>query len=225
MRVLVVEDKRSMADLLRRALEAEGYTVSVAYDGDEALSLALSRSYQVILLDLMLPRKDGFEVIQRLREARRATAIIILSARDAMADIVRGLDLGADDYLTKPFVLDVLLARVRAAARRAPVTEQQYMRFGDLTLRQQTFELQRGSRVVSLTRTEYALLDTLMRRAGSVVPKSILIEEGWGDDADVSGATLYVFIRSLRSKITQPGESDLLHTARGIGYSLREEVC
>jgi two-component system response regulator MprA len=225
MRVLVVEDKRSMADLLRRALEAEGYAVSVAYDGDEALSLALSRSYHVILLDLMLPRKDGFEVIQRLREARRTTAIIILSARDAMADIIRGLDLGADDYLTKPFVLDVLLARVRAAARRAPATELKDLQFGGLTLKQQTFELQRGDRVVSLTRTEYALLDTLMRRAGTVVPKSVLIEEGWGSNSEVNGATLYVFIRSLRSKITQPGESDLLHTARGIGYSLREEAC
>lgn len=214
-----------MADLLRRALEAEGYAVSVAYDGDEALSLALSRSYNVILLDLMLPRKDGFEVIRRLREARRTTAVIILSARDAMVDIVRGLDLGADDYLTKPFVLDVLLARVRAAKRRAPAAETKDLHFGGLTLRQQTFELQRGDRVVPLTRTEYALLDTLMRRAGTVVPKSVLIEEGWGSDSDVSGATLYVFIRSLRSKITQPGESDLLHTARGIGYSLREETC
>jgi two-component system response regulator MprA len=142
-----------------------------------------------------------------------------------MVDIVRGLDLGADDYLTKPFVLDVLLARVRAAARRAPAAEPKDLHFGGLTLRQQTFELQRGDRVVSLTRTEYALLDTLMRRAGTVVPKSVLIEEGWGGDSDVSGATLYVFIRSLRSKITQPGESDLLHTARGIGYSLREEAC
>jgi two-component system response regulator MprA len=222
---LVVEDKRSMADLLRRALEAEGYAVSVAYDGDEALDLALSRSYHVILLDLMLPRKNGFEVIQRLREARRTPAIIILSARDAMADIIRGLDLGADDYLTKPFVLDVLLARVRAAARRAPSVEQKDLQFGGLVLRQQTFALQRGDRVVSLTRTEYALLNTLMRRAGTIVPRSVLIEEGWGGEAEVSGATLYVFIRSLRSKITQPGESDLLHTARGIGYSLREEAC
>lgn len=225
MRLLVVEDKRSMAELLRRALEGEGYTVSIAYDGEEALALALSRNFHVILLDVMMPRKDGFEVIRRLREARRATPTIILSARDAMEDIVRGLDLGADDYLTKPFELDVLLARVRAAARRAPATDGETLRYGNLVLNPQTFELQRGARTAPLTRTEYALLETLLRRAGNIVPKEVLIEQGWGRDSDVNGATLYVFIRSLRAKISQPGEPNLLHTARGIGYSIRDASC
>lgn len=225
MRILVVEDKRSMADLLRRALEAEGYAVSVAYDGDEALNLALARSFTVILLDVMLPRRDGFEVIRRLREARRLTPTIILSARDAMADIVHGLDLGADDYLTKPFDLEVLLARVRAAARRAPEDEAQVLRYHDLLLNPLTFEVQRGTRTATLTRTEYALLETLIRRAGTIVPKEVLIEQGWGSDSDVNGATLYVFIRSLRAKITHPGEKVLLQTVRGVGYSLRSESC
>ncbi len=225
MRVLVVEDKRSMADLLRRALEGEGYSVSVAYDGEEALGLALARSFHVILLDVMMPRKDGFEVIRCLREARRLTPTIILSARDAMEDIVRGLDLGADDYLTKPFELNVLLARVRAAARRAPAVDSEILQYRDLVLNPQTFEVQRGSRTASLTRTEYALLETLLRRAGNIVPKEVLIEQGWGHDSDVNGATLYVFIRSLRAKISLPGEPNLLHTARGIGYSIRDGSC
>ncbi len=134
MRVLVVEDKRSMADLLRRALEAEGYGVDVAYDGEVALRLALAHNYQVIVLDVMLPRKDGLQVVAELRKQRRRTPVLILSARDAMSDIVHGLDLGADDYLTKPFELDVLLARVRAAGRRSPVPEAQVLRFQDLSL-------------------------------------------------------------------------------------------
>ena len=221
MRILVVEDKRSMADLLRRALELEGYSVYLAYDGEEALKLNKSTEIDLIILDVMLPRMDGFEVVRRLREAKSRTPTIILSARDAMTDIVRGLDCGADDYLTKPFELDVLLARVRAAARRGPVAQPADLQFEDLTLNPRTYEVKRGSRIESLTRTEYALLETLVRRARMVVPREVLIEEGWGIAAEVSGASLYVLIRSLRAKITHPGESELLHTVRGVGYSLR----
>ena len=221
MRILVVEDKRSMADLLRRALELEGYSVLLAYDGEEALKLNKSTEIDLIILDVMLPRMDGFEVVRRLREAKSRTPTIILSARDAMADIVHGLDCGADDYLTKPFELDVLLARVRAAARRGPVAQPADLQFEDLTLNPRTYEVKRGSRIESLTRTEYALLETLVRRARMVVPREVLIEEGWGMDAEVSGASLYVLIRSLRAKITHPGEPELLHTVRGVGYSLR----
>jgi len=221
MRILVVEDKRSMADLLRRALELEGYSVLLAYDGEEALKLNKSTEIDLIILDVMLPRMDGFEVVRRLREAKSRTPTIILSARDAMTDIVRGLDCGADDYLTKPFELDVLLARVRAAARRGPVAQPADLQFEDLTLNPRTYEVKRGSRIESLTRTEYALLETLVRRARMVVPREVLIEEGWGIAAEVSGASLYVLIRSLRAKITHPGEPELLHTVRGVGYSLR----
>jgi DNA-binding response OmpR family regulator len=225
MQVLVVEDKRSLAGHLGRALQGEGYSVTLAYDGEEALRLGKTDTYDVMLLDVMLPRIDGLTVIRKLREDRLRTQAIIVSARDTMRDIVFGLDAGADDYLTKPFALDVLLAKVRAAARRVPMRPPQMLQFQDLILWHHQYELQRGSRVASLTRTECALLSVLMRRARAVVPHAALIEEGWSGEVDVSFDSLYVFIRALRSKITHPGEVELLHTVRGVGYSLRSEPC
>jgi two-component system response regulator MprA len=225
MHILVVEDKRSLAGHLGRALEGEGYSVTMAHDGEEALRLGKTGAYDVMLLDVMLPRVDGLTVIKKLREDRLLTQAIIVSARDTMNDIVHGLDAGADDYLTKPFALDVLLAKVRAAVRRVPMSPPQVFEFQDLILRPHQYELQRGERVASLTRTECALLSVLMRRARSVVPHAVLIEEGWSGEADVSFDSLYVFIRALRSKITRPGEVELLHTIRGVGYSLRSESC
>ena len=223
MRVLIAEDKRSLAGHLGQALEREGYEVKLAYDGEEALRLGRTAVYDVILLDVMLPRIDGFTVISRLREARIGTQTIIVSARDSMRDIVYGLDAGADDYLTKPFALDVLLAKVRAAGRRVPAPASEEMQFEDLILRPQHYELLRGQRTAQLTRTECALLAVLMRRARTVVPHSVLIDEGWSGETTVSYDSLYVFIRALRSKITRPGEPELLHTIRGVGYSLRRE--
>ncbi len=208
---------------MRRALETEGHSVLLAYDGDRALKLGLTADLDVILLDVMLPRMDGLSVLKRLREARLHTPVIIVSARDAGPDIVLGLDSGADDYLTKPFELNILLARVRAVARRAPTPQPAGLAFGDLRLNPGTYQMHRGGRTVSLTRTEYALLETLIRRAGMVVPRQVLIEEGWGIESDVTDANLYFFVRSLRSKITQPGEPELLHTVRGVGYSIRSE--
>jgi DNA-binding response OmpR family regulator len=225
MHVLVVEDKRSLAVHLGRALESEGHRVTLAHDGEEALRLGKSDGYDVMLLDVMLPRMDGFTVIRKLREVHMHTQAIIVSARDSMQDIVHGLDAGADDYLTKPFALDVLLAKVRAAARRAPVQPPQSFAFEDLVLRPHQFELQRGERVETLTRTECALLAVLMRRAPRVVPHGALIEEGWSSDADVSFDSLYVFIRALRCKITRSGEIELLQTIRGLGYALRSDRC
>ena len=208
---------------MRRALESDGHSVLLACDGDRALSLGRSMDIDVILLDLMLPRLDGFSILKKLREAKQRTAVIIVSARDTLADVVRGLDSGADDYLTKPFELDMLLARVRAVGRRAPASQPVDLTFEDLRLKPGSYELQRGGRTVALTRTEYALLEILMRRAGAIVPREVLMEEGWGRESDPSGANLYVFIRALRSKITQPGERELLHTVRGVGYSVRSE--
>ncbi len=225
MRVLVAEDKPNTADLLRRALETEGHSVSLAFDGDRALKLGLAADIDVILLDVMLPRLDGLSVLRKLREARLNTPVIIVSARDAGSDVVHGLDAGADDYLTKPFELNILLARLRAVARRAPATQSADLAFLDLRLNPDTYQMHRGDRTVSLTRTEYTLLETLIRRAGMVVPREVLIEEGWGMESDVSDANLYFFVRSLRSKITQPGEPELLHTVRGVGYSIRRESC
>ncbi len=223
MRVLIVEDKRSMAEHLGRALEGEGYSVAFADDGAEALRLGKTNNFDVMLLDVMLPRMDGFTVVRKMREERLHTQVIMVSARDSMRDIVSGLDAGADDYLTKPFALDVLLAKIRAVTRRVSVPLSPGMQFEDLVLRPNKYELQRGERVETLTRTECALLESLMRRAHTVVPHGVLIEEGWGAECDVSFDSLYVFIRALRSKITRPGEPELLCTIRGVGYSLRSE--
>ncbi len=198
----------------------------MAYDGERALKLALTAEFDVILLDVMLPGMDGLTVLKKLRDARLNTPVIVVSARDAGPDIVQGLDTGADDYLTKPFELNILLARVRAVSRRAPGSQQADLVFRDLKLKPATYQMQRGERTSALTRTEYVLLETLIRRAGTVVPREVLIEEGWGLGADVSDANLYFFVRALRSKITGPGEEELLHTVRGVGYSIRsQEVC
>ena len=186
--------------------------------------MGMMGGFDVLLLDVMLPQLDGFDVVKSLRAARQMTPVIMVSARDAMADIVRGLDAGADDYLTKPFPLDILLARVRALARRARDMPDD-LEFGDLRLDRRSHELSRGNRRETLTRTEFALLEILMRRKGSIVPRAVLTEAGWGSEADsVSDSTVYVFMRALRAKISHPGESQLLHTARGVGYTLKVQV-
>ena len=218
MRVLVAEDKPRMANYLSRALHREGHSVLVVSDGPEALEAGRSAECDVILLDVMLPRMDGFTVIRTLRAEKRFTPTIIVSARDAMNDIVRGLDSGADDYLTKPFSLDVLLARIRAVARRGNSDAPVDLHYEDLTLDPGTHELRRGSRSITLTRTEFALIELLLRRSGKIVPREVLIEAGWGLGSDVNEGTLYVFISALRNKI---GEPQLLHTVRGVGYTIR----
>jgi len=210
-----------MARLLQRTLQNEGYSVALAFDGEEALNIGISGGLDVIVLDVMLPGRDGFDVIRNLRAAKSMVPTIMVTARDAMSDIVLGLDSGADDYLTKPFALDVLLARIRALSRRGPATYPADLQFQDLVLKSRTHELQRGDRVLPLTRTEFGILEVMIRRAGCVVPRDVLVEAGWGGGAEVSDNTLYVFIRSLRNKIG--GEPQLLHTVRGVGYSLRAE--
>lgn len=224
MRVLVAEDKPRMAHFLQRALQTEGYSVELAFDGEQALSIGLSGGADVMVLDVMLPRRDGFEVIRNLRAAKQMLPTLMLSARDTRPDIVRGLDMGADDYLTKPFALDEMLARVRALTRRAPAPYTTDFRFEDMELNTRTHELHRNGRTVTLTKTEYALLETLMRRAACIVPRESLVQAGWGVGAEVSDGTLYVFMRSLRAKIAPPGERQFLHTVRGIGYTLRTEA-
>jgi DNA-binding response OmpR family regulator len=223
MRVLIAEDRPRMAGLLQRALQREGYFVSVACDGEQALTMGMLGGLDLLVLDVMLPGRDGFDVIKHLRAAKQMVPTIMVTARDSMSDMVRGLDLGADDYLTKPFALDVLLARVRALARRGPAVYPDDLQFEDVILNRRTRELQRGNRRAALTRIEFALLEVLMRRAGSIAPREVLAEAGWGG-GDVSDSTLYVFIGALRSKLTGPGEAQLLHTVRGIGYTLRSEA-
>ena len=223
MRILVVEDEPRMAELLRQGLSEEGHSVIVALDGSEGLSMAEGASFDLLLLDAMLPGEDGFSIVRRLRARRDATPILMLTARDSTRDIGGGLNLGADDYLTKPFSFDELFARVRAAGRRGPLPQPVRLRVGDLELNQGTREVHRGGRTVTLTRTEYALLELLMRNAGRVLPRDTLIENIWGGGHDIESNTLDAFMRLLRSKVEATGEAKLIHTVRGVGFSLRKE--
>ena len=221
MRLLVVEDEKRMAELLKKALQEEGYAVTTAADGKTALEMAQASQFELILLDIMLPGMDGFQVAQRLRRAGNRVPILMLTARDATPDIVQGLDLGADDYLTKPFSFEVLLARIRALLRRGPASQSVKLRVGDLELDPATHEVTKGGHEVSLTRTEFNLLEYLMRRDGQVIPRDTLIEAVWGYDRSIESNTLDAFIRLLRSKVEVDGGPRLIHTVRGIGYVAR----
>ena len=223
MRLLVVEDEKRMADLLRKGLQEEGYAVAVASDGPMALEVARTGTFELILLDIMLPGMDGFEVARCLRREGNRVPILMLTARDATPDIVQGLDLGADDYLTKPFSFEVLLARIRALLRRGPASQSVRLRVGDLELDPGTHEVSRGGQPVHLTRTEFSLLEYLMRRQGNVIPRDVLIEAVWGYDRSIESNTLDAFIRLLRSKVDADSGRRLIHTVRGVGYVAREE--
>src|SRR6516162_6597805 len=176
MRILVVEDEPRLAELLRQGLTEEGHAIVVAHDGREGLSLAETAAFDLLLLDVMLPGADGFTIVRRLRAQQIKTPILMLTARDAIRDVVEGLNLGADDYLTKPFSFQELFARVRAAGRRGPVAQAVWLQVGDLRLNQGTREVRRGTRSISLTRTEYAILEVLIRQAGRVLSRDTLIE-------------------------------------------------
>jgi DNA-binding response OmpR family regulator len=223
MQVLVVEDERRMAELLRQGLEEEGHSVVLAGNGRDGLAMAESHAFDVIVLDVMLPGIDGFSVARRLRSARNQTPILMLTARDTNQDVIAGLNLGADDYLVKPFAFDVLLARLRAVSRRGAIPQPVPLKVKDLTLDPASREVTRHGRRIALTRTEYSLLELLIRRAGRVVPRENLIEAVWGFDSDVRGNTLDAFIRLLRDKVDVSGEAKLIHTVRGVGYCLRAE--
>ena len=210
-----------MAELLRRGLSEEGHAVTVAHDGRAGLSLAGTEGFDLLVLDVMLPGVDGFTILRRVRARQIQTPILMLTARDATRDVVEGLNLGADDYLTKPFSFEELFARVRSAGRRGPVSQPVCMRVAGLSLNQGTREVRRGKRILTLTRTEYAILELLMRNAGRVVPRDALIESVWGQD-DIESNTVDAFIRLVRAKLEAPGEPKLLHTIRGVGFSLRE---
>jgi DNA-binding response OmpR family regulator len=224
MRILVVEDERRMADLLSSGLSEEGHTVTIAREGREGLSIAEAYPFDLIILDVMLPGIDGFSIARRLREQHNQTPILMLTARDATQDIIKGLDYGADDYLTKPFSFDVLLARVRAVARRGPIPQPVLLQFADLAMNPSSREVRRGQRLIALTRTEFAILELLLRNAGRVVSRDHLIESVWGADAEIESNTLDAFVRLLRAKVEAPGEPKLIHTVRGVGYSLRTEA-
>jgi two-component system response regulator MprA len=223
MRVLVVEDEPRMAGLLKRGLEEEGYAVMLAPDGQEAVEMALSTELDAIILDVMLPKLSGFEVARRLRQTRSSVPILMLTARDATKDVVTGLDLGADDYLTKPFSFEILLARLRALTRRAQPARSARIQVADLVLDPSAHEVWRGSERVPLTRTEFNLLEFLMRRAGRVIPRQTLIDAVWGLESEIENNTLDAFIRLLRAKLEGRERRRLIHTVRGVGYCLRDE--
>jgi DNA-binding response OmpR family regulator len=221
MRILIVEDEKDMAQLLKTGLEEENHVVNIAFDGISGLELAQTFNFDVIILDVMLPRLDGFEVARRLRAKGNHTPILILTARDTVPDLVKGLDLGADDYLTKPFSFAVLLARLRAASRRHYGQPTSVLRVGDLELNPATIQVSRAKHEINLTATEFRLLEFLMRRPGTVVSRNAIVEAVWGFDDEVNDNTVDVFIRLLRRKIDDAYEEKLIRTVRGVGYSLR----
>jgi two-component system, OmpR family, response regulator MprA len=222
MRILVVEDDAKMAELLRRGLVGQGHSVDVAADGIKGLEKSQAMPFDAIVLDVMLPGIDGLNVAKRLRAGGNRVPILMLTARDSVPDIVRGLDVGADDYLTKPFSFDVLAARLRVMARHKSGESRPVLQVADLTLNTETHEVHRGKRPILVTRTEFLLLEHLMRRAGRVVSRDNLKGAGWGIIRDVESNTLEVFISQLRSKTEAGGASRLIQTVRGFGYTLRE---
>ena len=223
MKILIVEDERGIVELLRKGLQEEGHTVLAAFDASDSIGLAQTCDFDVILLDVMMPQMNGFEVTRALRELNVTAPIVMLTARDAVPDIVRGLNSGADDYITKPFSFDELLARLRAVRRRVELGGRPFVEVGDLTLDPLTREVMRAGERVVLTRKEYELLERLLHQAGKVVPRESLIEEVWGGDKEVEHNTLEAFVHLLRGKIERRGLPRLIHTIRGVGYTLRPE--
>jgi len=222
MRVLVVEDDETMSALLERALREEGEAVVVERNGLAAVEIAQASTFDAIVLDVMLPGLDGFGVVQRLRRRECQTPVLMLTARDTNRDVIHGLNVGADDYLTKPFDLDVFIARLRAVARRGAAPLTLVITAADLILNTATREVTRGKRMLELTRTEYSMLELLIRNAGRIVPREQLIETVWGFGAEVENSTVDTFVHLLRRKVDPPEEPKLIQTIRGVGYALRE---
>jgi two-component system response regulator MprA len=223
--VLVVDDDRAVRDSLKRSLEFNGYQVSMASDGAEALAGIGSARPDVVVMDVMMPRLDGIEATRALRAAGHDVPILVLTARDAIGDRVDGLDAGADDYLTKPFALQELLARLRALLRRVVPLEadvDETLGFADLTMDLASREVRRGERRIELTRTEFALLEMFLRRPRRVLERSFILEEVWGYDFPTTANSLEVYVGYLRRKTEAEGEQRLIHTVRGVGYVLRE---
>jgi two-component system response regulator MprA len=226
-RILVVDDDHAVRESLRRSLEFNGYEVTLAQDGAEALASIGQRAPDALVIDVMMPRLDGLETTRALRVAGNDLPILVLTARDSVGDRVEGLDAGADDYLTKPFALEELLARLRALLRRVHVagedaTDDETLAFADLTLNPATREVRRGGRPIELTRTEFSLLEMFLRRPRRVLDRSFILEEVWGYDFPTTANSLEVYVGYLRRKTEAGGEPRLLHTVRGVGYVLKE---
>jgi two-component system, OmpR family, response regulator len=223
MRLLIVEDSAKMASLLRRGLTEEGYAVDVVSNGTDGVWLATEESFDAILLDVVLPDIDGFEVCRRLRRAGRWAPLLMLTARDDVADRVRGLDAGADDYLTKPFAFEELFARVRSLVRRGPHEQSPVLEVGDLVLDPAEHAVWRGDRPVNLTPKEFALLQYFMQHPGKALTRARLLEHVWDFAFDGDPNIVDVYVRYLREKIDRPFGRTSLETLRGVGYRLRNE--
>ncbi len=224
MRVLVVEDTKTIASALKEGLEQEGFAVDVENDGDAGLQAALYEPYDVIILDVMLPGKDGVAVCHELRAAGTTTPVLMLTAKTREGDVVSGLDAGADDYLAKPFSFDVLLARLRALLRRPQVAMGTVLTVGDLRLDTNKRTVERAGKPLDLSRKEYAILEYLLRNATRACSKEEIMQHVWDFDADILPNTLEVFITYLRAKVDKPFKTHYIHTVRGFGYQIREEV-
>ncbi len=224
MRILVVEDSVSIARSIKEGLEQEGYAVDVEQDGDDGLRAGLHEPYDIIVLDIMLPTKDGLAICRELRQNDITTPILMLTAKTQNGDVVTGLDAGADDYLGKPFSFDVLLARLRALLRRPQGAVGDVLKVGELQLDTTSRSVERAGATINLSRKEYAILEYLMRSAGKACSKDEIMQHVWDFDADILPNTLEVFITYLRAKVDKPFDSPLIHTVRGFGYKVGELV-
>ena len=225
MRILVIEDERRIARAIKEGLEQESYAVDVAYDGEEGYNIARADEYDLIILDVMLPSLDGYEVCKKLRAENNHTIILMLTAKDQDQDIVHGLDNGADDYLAKPFSFAVLLARIRALLRRPHDTLGELLSVGDVTLDPAAKKVARNGTSIQLSAKEFAILEYMMRNPGKILSKNNIMTHVWDFDADILPNTVEVFITYLRAKIDKPFDAPpLIHTVRGFGYTLRDEA-
>jgi len=222
MRVLVVEDEKKTASFIRKALQAEGFAVDVCHNGDDALAAARTTPFDAVVLDIMLPGRDGLSVVRQLRERKNSTPVLLLSARSEVNERVEGLNAGADDYLPKPFELVELVARVRALTRRGGENKSPVLRVAGLTLDTITREAGRGNAKIELTAREYRLLEFLMRSAGRICGRMAILEKVWDYDFDPGTNLVDVYIKRLREKIDADFEPKLVHTVRGVGYVMKE---
>jgi DNA-binding response OmpR family regulator len=222
MRILVIEDERRLCSIIKRGLIEEGYAVDTSYDGEEGEYLAETTPYDLIILDIMLPKKDGIEVCQNLRLKRVNTPILMLTAKDTIEDRVRGLDAGSDDYLIKPFAFNELLARIRALLRREGSSKSSELHIGNLIMDTLSREVWRGQRKIELTSKEYIILEYFMRHPNMVITRTMLEEHAWDYEFDSISNLIDVYIRRLRRKIDENGQTSLIQTVRGAGYRLKE---
>lgn len=223
MRILLVEDDRKVASFIRKGLMEEGYAVDVAPDGETGLAMGLDRPHDVIVLDVMLPGKSGVQVVRDLRQAKVATPVLLLTARDAVEDKVQGLDAGGDDYLTKPFAFAELLARVRALLRRGATAQVPLIQVADLTLDPARRTVKRGGEPIPLTNREFALLEYFMRNPGRVLTRTMITEHVWDYSFDSATNVIDVYVNYLRRKIDAGRDRKLIHTVRGVGYVLKAD--